>query len=93
LDDAIAAMFEATGFVEEDAVGVLVLMDEAAPPAALVVELTSCPPDVGNAAEAPEGAEVEVEVAGAAEVAAVAGAAVDPRSGTAAGAPVEPTLM
>ena len=93
--EAIAAMLEVTELLPDEADGVLVVIEEPGlaelTPEALF-EPTSCPAEVGNAAEAPEGA-VEGAGAGAAVPAAAAGAAVDPRSGTAAAAPVEPALM
>ena len=102
LETAMAAMLEATGLVV-DVAGVLVLMEELGLvldgeanelPPPLVLELTSCPADVGKAAVAPEGAEAAAVVDE--EPDAAAGAtivAVDPRRGTAAGAPLEPALM
>src|SRR6185503_3519762 len=99
LEAAIAAIFEATGFVPADADGVVLLIDELelmpepAVTPELPFELTSCPAEVGQAAAAPEG-EADGDAVGVpAEVAGAAGAAVDPSRGTAAAAPVEPTFM
>ena len=104
---AIAAIFEATALAAPlDVDGVVVLIEELGLvlvlelaallllPPVLLFELTNCPADVGNTAEAPEPAEVEGDVdAVDVAAAAVAGAAVDPRRGTDAAAPVEPALM
>ena len=104
---AIAAIFEATALATPpDVDGVVVLIEELGLvlvlelaallllPPVLLFELTNCPADVGNTAEAPEPAEVEGDVDSVdVAAAAVAGAAVDPRRGTDAAAPVEPALM
>ena len=106
---AMAAIFEATPLAPPpDVDGVVVLIEELGLvlelelaallllPPELPFELTSCPADVGNTAEAPEPAEVEDDaddVDADAAAAAAAGAAVDPRRGTDAAAPVEPALM
>ena len=99
---ATAAILDATGLLV-DADGVLVVSEELGlvlesepldPPAAEpLLELVSCPPDVGNTAAAPEVAAVYPEVDVAPEAAGAAGAAVVPSRGTDAAAPVEPALM
>ena len=105
LEAAIAAMLDATEFVPvEDDVGVLALIDVPAlpletdpnEPPPVLLELTSCPADVGNAADAPPDPEPIADVAEAPDVAieaAVAAGAIDPRRGTDAAAPPVPALM
>ena len=90
LEAAMAAMLEATAFVPVEAVGVLGLMEVLE----LLLELTSCPAEVGNAAVAPGGAEVDPGVGGAeAAGAGAAAVAVDPRRGTDGEEPVLAALM
>ena len=88
-DAAMAAMFEATGLVVVPAVGVAVVIEELW----LVLELTSWPAEVGKAAEAPEGAEVELATGEDPDTAVAAAGVADPSRGTEAAAPVEPVLM
>ena len=99
-DAAMAAIFVTTGLAPVDeAAGVLVVIDdpvlaaEVLPTDALVAAPTSCPPEVGKAAAAPEGEDAVVAEDASVVAAGAAAGVVDPRSGTEAAAPVVPVLM